>query len=50
MKFYYAQNSDKKICLTEGFYNWLKSKNQAYKAGDILIPLSEFKEKEKQCF
>lgn len=48
MKFYYAQSGDKKICLTEQFYNWLKSKNQAYNAGNISIPLQEFIEKDHE--
>jgi len=52
MKLYYAQttaqNGSQEICITEQFYEYLKTKNIKYQNGDISISYTEFKERQIQ--
>lgn len=49
MKLYYAQitteNRSQEICITEQFYEYLKTNNKKYWNKDISIDYTQFKEK-----
>lgn len=46
MKLYYAQTTEgKEICITEQFYEYLRTKNKKYWNKDISINYTQFKDK-----
>lgn len=46
MKLYYTKTiNDNEICITEQFYEYLKTKNKKYQNGNISIDYTQFKEK-----